>query len=185
VRFPPPVLLGGAPTSWHSCPRWGGVLRNGRDVLRVFYLHAVDILSALFTTDDLVCGVGGEKTRSLRWSWFGRSKREITDAETFSSTRGKCRCTAHPDTRCLVFGVFFFYHDAMNCMARLAHSCSSPDLGREGGGIILGFFYEPRGPVSYRMQFFFWEDLQNAFFSRAAHVAVAAARARGGCLMGG
>lgn len=37
----------------------GRRLRNERDVLRVFYLHAVDTLSALFITDDLVCGVGG------------------------------------------------------------------------------------------------------------------------------
>ena len=46
--------------------RGGRRLRNERDALRVFYLHAVDILSALFITDDLVCGVGGEKTRSPR-----------------------------------------------------------------------------------------------------------------------
>lgn len=29
---------------------------------------------------------------------------------------------------------------------------------------ILGFFYEPRGPVSYPAQFFFWEDLQNNYY---------------------
>lgn len=52
----------------------------------------------------------------------------------------------------------------MNEMARLAHSCFSPGLGREGEDTNLGFFYEPRGPVSYPTQFFFWEDLQNTFF---------------------
>ena len=29
---------------------------------------------------------------------------------------------------------------------------------------FLGFFYEPRGPVSYPAQFFFWEDLQNNYY---------------------
>jgi hypothetical protein len=28
----------------------------------------------------------------------------------------------------------------------------------------LGFFYEPRGPVSYPAQLFFWEDLQNSYY---------------------
>ena len=36
--------------------------------------------------------------------------------------------------------VFFFYHDAMNDMARLAHTCFSSDLGREGGRTYLSFF---------------------------------------------
>lgn len=139
----------------------GRRLRNERDVLRVFYLRAVDTLSALFITDDLVCGVGGggERTGSppLKSVWAIQT-RDHRRPNIFIDERQHI-----PYFWCFLF---FFYHDAMNGMARLAHSCPPPppDLGREGGDSILGFLYEPRGPVSYPTQFFFWEDLQNAFF---------------------
>ncbi|KAK1836863.1 hypothetical protein QBC39DRAFT_337510 [Podospora conica] len=122
----------------------GGGLRNERDVWRVFCLHPVESLSALFIPDDLVCGVGENRVAPLKPIQTRDHRHRNIAVKPY----------AHP----LVFGVFIFTTDANRSLLLL-----SPATGR-GGNYYLGFFYEPRGPVSYPTQFFFWEDLQNAFF---------------------